>query len=267
MGCSGGARSAGGYRGMIEKKHVDISSLDIDFLPAKYRELSVQRKIQNWRMLVCASFVALLACAAMIQMRTDRSLRHQLATIGPEHEIAEALSARLAQLQSESMEELARAELITYLRHPWPRTQILSRVLSQLPESIQLGELRVDEDESVFSPVVAIDSVSSDANPPAEREKARGAKKDLETLRTEYDKRTAVVTLSGDTRDVSALHDYLSQIAKDDIVAKTELLSIERKRIEDGERIQFRVRITLRIEYGQPGGPREHPKSTKSGNA
>jgi hypothetical protein len=99
---------------------------------------------------------------------------------------------------------------------------------------------------------------AQDALPPAGR--------DLKQLRDTCDRQQTMIAISGIATDSDALHEYLGRLAHSRLVAKAELVSIEREPERGGmppadgqpglaETVRFHATLTVKPGYGQPGGP------------
>ena len=91
---------------------------DIDFLPADYRQTRQRRQSQPWRWVVVAGFVVPVVAATLGQRHRRRQIEAELAAMLPQRELAERQNVQLGGLQADLARVRARAELITYLRHP-----------------------------------------------------------------------------------------------------------------------------------------------------
>lgn len=228
---------------------------DIDFLPAKYRDQHVQRKNQLWRVAVVAAFVVLAAAGsyALHAKRTRIEVRLQEATVRYEASLRRA--DKMVQLAIRLGELRADADLITYLRHPWPRTQILAAVLEPLPASISLSELQVDYSNGAETRSSrARSSRRPGGREQEDEEKLLPAQRDLRRLREEKDASRCVVALHGAAREQADLHAYLGKLGLSEMFEKVELLDIETSEETPGV-FRFSVKLTVRSGYGQPGGP------------
>ena len=234
---------------------------NIDFLPAEYRQKTANRHSHGWRAAGMFGAVALLAAVAVSQNQQCRRAREQLAAATVDYDTAVAQTRQRDQLQPRWEAARADAELFTYLRHPWPRTQILAAVLGPLPESITLDrvEIRTDAPRRA-NPSRALSRTQQEA------EDAAGAKlppatRDLRQLREQMDPAPTIATLSGTTRRVDLLHQYLGELARSPLVAKAELDSLEsvaQQPDAEGKEeapMRFAATIVVRPGYGQPSGP------------
>ena len=178
--------------------------------------------------------------------------------------------ARLAGLRAGLQRIKADAELVAYLHHPWPRTRILEALLDPLPPQVTLEHLEIHRE--------AANSRNASRFPPpptAPQDKAAEAKaqealspaqNDLKQLHTAYDSQQTTIAISGVTTDSAALHEYLGHLAQTRLVAKAELVSMERESESGGtpqaagqpspvDMVRFHASLTVKPGYGQPGGP------------
>ncbi len=228
--------------------------LDIDFLPAQYHHRQARKRSKPWQAVVTLTFAAIVAVAAVGQFRQHAALRGELELLAPQYEQAAAANDRLVKLRTELKEVRAEAALLTYLRHPWPRTQLLRALLEPLPDEILLSELEITTGATAATGPSQRRRSRSD-----EEEKALAALtpagRDLAALREEVDAVPTVIRVRGATSDSAVLHHYLGALARSSLIQKAELESIERSEREDGRNVRFRATIIVRPGYGQPGGP------------
>jgi hypothetical protein len=228
---------------------------DLDFLPLEYRQKHARRRVQPWRVVVVAAFLALLAVAVFSQHQQRRQVEGDLAAILPLYDEAVREKTCLAEIHSRMQTANSEAELFTYLRHPWPRTQLLTAVLAPLPDAIKLQQFHVAR-EAPQGQASAGQRPGTDKK--AEEEKAAKlppAQRDLNLLREELDKTQTFVRIAGTAKESAALHRYLGDLAKSDLFSKAELRSIERIEGSTATALRFQATLVVRPGYGQPGGP------------
>ncbi len=225
----------------------------IDFLPEEYRHRRAARRQQVHRLLVLGISAGLLAMGSVFLYVRQRDLENQLELVRPAHCALSAQQKQLNILQSHLQSAAAMAELVCYLRHPWPRTQILAELLKPLPETMTLEQLSIDrqapEQSSPQRPLSRSEQ---------EAEKARVAampppSRDLYRLRQECEPMQTILRLSGFTVDGAALHQYLAALEKVDLFTKVHLISLEKP--SDQQALRFQVKLVVRPGYGQAGGP------------
>ncbi len=172
----------------------NLSNRDIDFLPVAYREVGIQRKNITLRAVVIIAFVALVGFGVAYQQHLRILAQQQLADLLPSYEQAQVELKRLGELQLLSQSIERQAELETYLKHPWPRTQIIAALVDQLPEEVQLDKisivrepLPVNVNESHLAGVKVGETAQTKLDP---------AQRDLEAIRGVYDRSRIVVQLA-----------------------------------------------------------------------
>jgi hypothetical protein len=164
----------------------------------------------------------------------------------------------LAKLQQAFRQWNAEAELWTFLRHPWPKTQLLAAIVRPLTPGITLADLRVHRAESSANSAPSIlrdrqrnvqegESGQVDTRTSAER--------DLETMRQRDDQASLIVTIQGTTRDIAELHGYLGQAGRSPLFSSVELTSIESQESLGLTSSKFTARAVVRPGYGQSHGP------------
>ena len=181
----------------------------IDFLPARYRQETVHRKANVWRILVAARFAAVLLTSAVYQQLLRRGTEQDLARVSRVYDQTQAVASQLAAVQGRVREADAEAELLTYLRHPWPSSQLLAAALAPLPDCITLDEIHLAHDQPSGPepgvPVVALPQRGPGSGEAAEKKTGTPAQRALAQLRKEYDGRPVVLTLAGLTSDTASL--------------------------------------------------------------
>ena len=237
--------------------------LDIDFLPAQYHRRQARKRSKPWQVVVVLAFTTIVAVAAVGQFRRHAALRAELDLLAPQYEQAVAANDRLAKLQTELKEARAEATLLTYLRHPWPRTQLLRALLEPLPDEILLSELEITTG-------TAAAQRPAQRRPQTDDEKEAlaaltPAGRDLAELREQADTAPTIMRVRGATSDSAVLQHYLGALAQRTLVRKAELESSERVEREDGRNVHFRATVVVRPGYGQPGGPTRPDQTTTAG--
>ena len=235
---------------------------EIDFLPASYRQMTVHRKANVWRLLAGGIFVAMIGFSGVYQHVLHREALVDLAKTGPLYDQADALVQGQTELKRQLQLANDDAELYTYLRHPWPATQVLAAALAPLPDCITLHQIRLFQDEHPSVAVAAAPRTAPPHNKPAESEPA--AKRELRQLRQDNDSRPRMLILSGVTTDSAALQQYLLVLGKNELFVKTELGSLEADTSDRPGAMHFTARLVVRPGYGQPGGPTTQREAKKT---
>lgn len=227
---------------------MSIDIKQIDFLPDKYRQVEAQRYSQWWRVLVLVLFGGIICATKIGQGYQYRQVQAQLDDAVQHFQATQLESQKLAQLQQAIIARRAKAELLTYLRHPWPRSQLLASIAGPLPDEVVLERVRLQREAIRVEQTL----VATPAQPGAPTVDTRSAiERDLERLRDETDQSRVVLFLEGTTRDDASLHRYLGRLARDPLLAENELTSLER----DQKNLRFMVRVEVRSGYGQRRGP------------
>ena len=225
---------------------------EVDFLPTSFREEERKRRAQLWQLVVIACFGSMLLVAEMGHRSHQQSARNDLAAVEGRYAAAETQSQHLANLESQLSPLRARAELLTYVRHRWPTSQILAAIVRSAPDSVTFSALEVSRDV-VHKPQER--PATGDAGPkdPA-ADKLPPDSRDLKQFRAESASSQTVVTLSGTMTDPGELHAYLESLARNRLFAKVALNSIASP-ATDSAAARFSARLVVRPAYGDPGGP------------
>lgn len=236
----------------------------VDFLPARYHENDVRRKATIWRYVLLLTFGGIICAATFGQLAIKHGVRSQLAALRGQHQSASGVKEAATVLDQELRQTEEVAELYTYLRHPWPRTQLLAYVTSPLPDSVVIHEIRIhQQDERADARGVA-------PALPAAKDEAQlsPAKRDLQGLRSANDSKPTVIQVSGSARDAVELNNYVAALSLSPLFKSAKLTSLEAANERQEEAVQgneraktstshFDVLITVLPGYGTPRGPTE----------
>lgn len=231
---------------------------NLDFLPASYRQRLQQKQARIWWGIVAATFGIAIGASACAQWSVARSLQYQLTTAGNAATAASEQDKRYARLLNEVNQGSDLAALCVYLKHPWPRTQILASLVTPLPDSVRLMEVRIRQEapSGALLPT-ATPPKAGDARPEAAAKSGPAA--DLARLRTENDHLLTMVEVTGETSDADALHRYVAALGKSDLLLGARLKSFEAVEARDVATIRFELRAKVRAAYGQVDGPEGPP--------
>jgi hypothetical protein len=241
---------------------------EIDFLPIEYRQKHARRQSQPWQLFVITAMVGLVATAALVQRFHRARVENDLATLVPVYDAAVNQQKRLAETQQQYAAATARANLYTYLRHPWPRSQLLSALVAPLPKMITLQQVQIIREMPAGGSAMP-------SQPPldkkAEEEKLKlltPADRDLSKLAGRLDPLHTVVILTGTATEIPALHTYIGKLDAMEIFNKAELDCFNAvDNSQSGAVLQFRAVLAVQPGYGQSGGPTGPDKKVVAQNA
>jgi hypothetical protein len=128
---------------------------DIDFLPPAYHQQNAKRQVQPWRIVVVTLFLFLLAAANLAQYSQRSRAAQDLKTVEPCYEETNRLGENLRTAQAQLEAARSDAQWFTYLRHPWPRSQLLRAVVAPLPPEIALQQVLIGEESRAEGPAAA----------------------------------------------------------------------------------------------------------------
>lgn len=226
---------------------------NIDFLPVSYRERQQHQQARVWWTIVAATFGTAIAASALAQWSVARSLQYQLSTAGNAAIMASEQDKRYAELLKEVNRGSDLAAMCVYLKHPWPRTQVLSALVAPLPETIRLTDVRIRQEAGAGQP-----SLPSQTRKPGDKPDAApkaGPAADLARLREENDALVTSVAVIGETSDADALHRYVTALGRSDLLLGARLKSFEAVEGRGVATIRFELRAQVRPGYGLAGGP------------
>jgi hypothetical protein len=226
---------------------------NIDFLPASYRERLRLKQARVWWGIVAATFGTAIAASACAQWSLARSLQYQLTTAGTAATAASEQDKRYAKLLAEVNQGSDLAALCVYLKHPWPRTQVLAALVTPLPETVRLMDVRIRQEAPSGSALVQqAPRKPADGKPDAMKP---GPAADLSRLREENDQLVTIVEITGETSDADALHRYVAALGKSELLHGARLKSFEAVEARDLATIRFELRAQVSPAYGVAGGP------------
>ena len=238
----------------------DLTTLDaLDFLPPEYRQKGSQRRALAWRVVVAAAFGVFFCSTAIFLHNHQTQMNSRLAEIEAQYALAVTHNAQGAEITAKLRAERASAELLTYLRHRWPCTQVTAAVMESLPDSITLTEWQISH-EIVHHPGIG-NTVPPDPKT-APWDKPSRQTRDLERLLHETTGQQHFILITGYATEASALHEYLAHLGTHPLFAKIELRSIENHPADLQATRQrgahhFSAKAILRARHGQaiPNGP------------
>jgi hypothetical protein len=240
------------------------SLVEIDFLPESYRQRSMHRRAYWWRIAAAACIVGFFSLTSLWQQRQFANAQAKLADVETKYAEAAGKNANLAQLSATLEAERKLAELLTFLRHRWPRTQILAAIVEPLPDTVVLAEFQLGSEEAQGNqpPAIAL----SEAKTPPPTRSARQAN-DLSQLLHESARQRHWVALVGTADDAAILHAYLAQLGTNQLFERVDLQSLESLTKDPGVKgAAATMRFTARA-YLRPGHGEEVPLPTSPADA
>ena len=241
---------------------VNKAMQDIDFLPSDFKRRRTNRHGRSWQLVVVGAAAGLLLVVAVGQSRALRQVEQRLADIEPQRQQLAERKALLANLQTELAEREAQAELIAYLGHPWPKTQLLAATLKSLPEEVVYESVRISREHEPGPTRRGGDGGDEEED----IAKLQPATRDLRLLQQECDTATVTVILEGTTVDGIKLYRYLHQLNDVPLFSKVELQSLESMNDEADAKFRFEARLAVRPGFGQPNGPDGHSRQVVHAN-
>lgn len=232
----------------------------IDFLPDRYRQATTRRRTSYWRLVVTLLFVAAFTATAYGLHYVGREVRIHHASTATQLSSAERRADDVKRRDAQLAELENRAQLAAFLRHPWPRSQIVAEILQPLPDGVSVDKLRIANVPRP-RPAAGGESASSESGeaPPAD------ASSDLARLRDEAEANDVTVSLEGSARDLPELHDYVQRLTTSKLIADAELTSIDAAvgstsdATDDVNARRPAARFVIEVQiipgWGLPGGP------------
>jgi Tfp pilus assembly protein PilN len=229
---------------------------DLDFLPARYQAQNAIHKARLCQLAMSVAFGAIICLAACFQFALYRSAKQGLASIAPQHDDAVNKTTQLAALRAEVEQSRQFAKLYTFLKYPWPRTQMLADITKDLPPEVTLRELTIVEE--IANPFARTGvTVAGVTSKPAVGETP--PKSDLALLRSQLERSRSEIQISGTTTDAGALHLFVMALNGTPLFESAKLHSMEAMTGSEQAKSKFLIRLTVRPGYGQSGGPQAPP--------
>ena len=237
--------------------------LQIDFLPQEYRQRHARRNVKPWRHIVVVAVLCAVAGLASVQRIQRQRVQRELTLVSPLYEQVIGQQKRLADVQTQLRRAKDEANVYAYLRHPWPKTQLLAAVLKSVPTEVRIEQLGIVREAIVTATPAGLPETRPRSNAtPEDQTKLSPDERDLRRLRAEYDKLRTVIHLSGSTSDSASLHAYFAELGRLPLFAKAEIESLETTEIRGAATVRFRATVCVRNGYGQAGGPAASPGAT-----
>jgi len=219
----------------------------LDFLPDKYRQATKRRRTKYWRGIVVVLFLGVFAACAGSLAMVDREVRRELDQVNARFAAAKTQDLLLKQKEAKHAEISEYADLLTFLRHPWPRSRIVSELFYDLPMHVTFDKLHMAyETRQGVPPVVAVATTEATV---------RTAANDLTDLRAALEVQDFIVRLEGTTGDQPGLHAYLQSLVGRGLFVDAEIEQIEAVRTAGVSAAKFTARIIVRPGWGLSGGP------------
>jgi hypothetical protein len=235
-----------------------LTVIQLDFLPASYRQQNARRRDRRWRAALFFGGVLLLAGAWIYRVADRRAAQHNFDALAAPYQTAVLNEKAWQDARQELKLSNLRASLITYLRHPWMTSQTLAAIVGPVPESVRLTEIKFVHEQLPRLEGHAAPPKRGPNDPQDKTEAALpAAERDLARMREEYDSQQVVVAITGEALDGVALYDYISSLGTSDVFVRAELTSMNRDAAGGNKSLPvstFQARAILRPGIGQPGG-------------
>jgi len=191
---------------------------------------------------------AALRCAAMTSLKNIKAQYAAAQATSQEHD---RLLLKLSEVEDS-------ARLYAYLKHPWPRTQLLATILKPMPPEVLFTKLQITRETPPVPRRLNSSPMLTNKSEQDEQDSLSGVQRDLSDIQAERSKTRCVIYLSGYTTDLVALHQYLRLLGETTLITKAELSSLtSAKQSGLSGSTQFGLRLEVLPGYGNPGGPHE----------
>ncbi|MCA9121093.1 MAG: hypothetical protein H6822_17625 [Planctomycetaceae bacterium] len=222
----------------------------INFLPERYHERDLKRKAAVWQYAILLGFGGLLLVATLGQFAMKKSLQVSMRDLQQDLIATKLKRERVQLLKQELGDKEQAAALYTYLRHPWPRTQLIANVTQGLPECISFEGLEILEQQPIRRAASGHETRTDASSQPM-------AATDLETLRSSQDVARVIVRIRGVVSDTAALNEYVRRLSEVPLFHSVSLSSLQSQASQDdGACSAFELNVIVRPGHGQSGGPK-----------
>jgi len=221
-----------------------MTSHEIEFLPKRYREKRKKNNIKVSRILLIVIMVGGMASVLLYQLACLHSVNRQVAAIDKQNEKVMQLMQEVESRRAKVVLERHHANLLTFLDHPYPKSQIISALVNPLSREITITRLQITQ-EQVANP---------NAKPPSEKgqaaPKGHPMELDLKTLISEAKTRRVMVEVEGTTDDTSSLYTYLASLHQAEIIESAKIESIDPHQKSDGSEFSnFTAHVRVKRGY------------------
>ena len=198
--------------------------VELDFLPASYCRRRMLRRAYAWRFVAALGMCGFLGATSLWLNKHHEGVLAKLAAVESQFADAAEKEARLAEVTGELQAELKTAELLTYLRHRWPRSRIVDAILEPLPDNVILTELKIGHEPIQAAETSTITLLETESEP-VDRPSRRSA--DLKRLLQESSRQQHFVMLTGQSTDAATLHEYLARLGTNPLFSSVDLGLLE----------------------------------------
>lgn len=215
---------------------------EIEFLPKRFREKRRRSSIKVPRLLVFSLLIGLLAVVSLFQLAKLYNVHSQLAELKVQHERIAQLLQEVDRTHAEVIQKRHHARLLTFLEHPYPKSQILAQITNPLPGEITLKRIELTHHQVAVNNARQKSEKSSD-QPPS----GTPMEIDLKQLIAENKTRQCTVELEGTTGDTSQLYTFLAALHESGLVESAKIESIDPQMDADGHEFSnFTAHVHIR---------------------
>ncbi|PHS16987.1 MAG: hypothetical protein COA78_03335 [Blastopirellula sp.] len=231
----------------------------IDFLPEKYKQRRIRKRVGFLRIGIFSIIVLCVCGTALFQLVRLGSLKLEIASLEAEYSKVTEIQKNILELESKNQTQINQAQLLTFLRHPWPSSQIMSLVAETKTESLYFNEMRVFRQSETKKK--ALFPEDKDTN----KDKLPAAVQDLLELQKDLRGKEIVINISGICNDTTQLYDYLSKLNQSDLVHRAIVDSVEPiTGISDIQNSRFEIIVYLNTDADNSANATNHQVATLS---
>ncbi len=229
----------------------------IDFLPERYRQATSRRRSSYWRVVVAVLFVGIFVATAFSLHSMQVDVRREYEEVNLRYLAAKSEESLLTAEEAKLARITACADLLTFLRHPWPRSRLIDVLFSSLPATVRVERFTITNEPKAVQPTTKSEAAA--ATPSTER----NATTVLAELRKAVEQNDVVIRLEGITQDQPALHGYLQSLSADGLFLNAQIESIDAVAASPNE-AKFTARIIVLPGWGLAGGPSRDAPETQA---
>lgn len=221
-----------------------MTSDEIEFLPKKYREKRKGHSFQVSRLLLTVVVVAGMAGVLFYQLAKLHAVNLQVAAIDSEHEKIMQLMQEVERRRMDVADKRHHAKLLTFLDHPYPKSQIIAAIANPLPTEITITRLQITVEQLA----------TTGAKPPSEKgkqaPKGHPMQLDLKQLIDDAKSHRCTVEVEGTTDDTSCLYTFLASLHQAEIIESAKIESIDPQQKSDGSEFSnFTAHVKVKRGY------------------
>lgn len=221
-----------------------MTSDEIEFLPKKYREKRKSHNFQVSRLLLIVLVVASMSAVVLYQLASLHAVNREVATLDQQHAKVMQLMQEVERRRAEVAVKRHHAKLLTFLDHPYPKSQVISAIANPLPTEITITRLQLTVEQTAVAGQKPVSEKGKSAP------QGHPMELDLKQLIDDAKSRHCTVEVEGTTDDTSCLYTFLASLHQAEIIESAKIESIDPHQNSDGSEFSnFTAHVKVKRGY------------------